>query len=286
MSVSVPPPVTLNGYLDACRRWVEITPPFDTGGASGAAPAGQPNPSNNVLNQCINAAIDTINRLVCIGDVQDLGPVSVPAAPFYRRGPYYIDYSPLLLYSGVPFEVVDVVWVSGDGSATVTRLEPANYYRDDPAAPPSFTQFQQFPQQPKPQSWFSAGTQIGLIPANNQGGTIYLSGRYGMNQLVNPLDVVTTPSQANVPFAFQNVIQYIAVLYLCARTLKDTNYQARNAQFLPLASDGLAAIYKWRNGSAPDGSQMIDTLRMITSSRLTGSSQPQSGQGQGQGGQQ
>src|ERR1700722_6761650 len=195
----------LANWRDIVRNWVEIIPPSNTGGSVGALPTGQPNPDNPTLNQCINAAIDLMNHVVCCGEIRDLTPINVSAAAAYRRGAHYVSYAGALGPVGtsiVNVQIVDAVWQGPSGN--ITRLEPYNWYTDDAGQPTKYRQFPQHLPQPVPQSYIIVGTQIGLIPPPNQGGQLILSVMPGLPQLTLDTDAITS-----LPYPFLDLIGYL-----------------------------------------------------------------------------
>lgn len=245
--------LNLNGIMDYTRRFVGVVPAIDTGGSTGQPTVGQPNPSNPLLIQAINAGIDVINRVVRCGPIHDLNPVPVNAAPFYRRGPAYVEFGGLVDTPLDVSEITSVVWV--DGNNNTSYVTPYNWnetFRD------MRTWQQQIPQ-PTPECWFASGTQVALLPAPSQGGTLYCQHTEAIPPLVNGADVISY-----VPVSLQSVVQYLAVLFIASVAVRDVEQQSRYDRFQPWAVDGVASIYKWKNGWDADGLKVIrDTIRMM-----------------------
>lgn len=272
-----PPPIpTLANWRDITRRWLEIVPGPDlpTPLSAGALPPGQPNPDNPTLNQAINSAIDLINQVVCCGSVTDLGGINVSAAPAYKRGFQYIDFSGQLGPIGtslVNVQIVDVLWQ--DASQNFTRLQPYTFYTDDVGQPAKYRPFQQLLQAPVPESYIILGNQIGLTPPVNQGGVLYLTILPALPQLTLDTDAIET-----LPYPYLDLIGYLSVILVGARTIRDVDQSTRAGQFLPLATQGLTNLYNWKGGSDPGGlNRVLDTLRMITSGGLSRLSQGNQG---------
>lgn len=275
---AAPPYPTRADWRDISRRWVEIVPPIDTAtGAAGALPTGQPNPDNPTLNQCINAGIDLINHVCCCGEIKDLTPIEVSAAPPYKRGVQYQSYAGSLGPVGtsiVNVQIADVFWEDANGN--FTRLQPYNWYSDDPGNPAKFRPFPQHAQQPVPESYIVVGTQVGLIPPPNQGGMLTLSVVTGLPQLSQDTDAIIS-----LPYPFLDLIGYLAVILLSARTIRDVDMSTRAQQFMPIVTEGLTALYNWKGGSDPGGlNRVLDMLRMVTNGGINRMGQPaQSSQG-------
>lgn len=247
--------LTLAQMRDYVWRLIQVVPQWDVDGSTlGTLAAGFSEPNKNTTNQAINEGIDAINRVVRIGAVSDLSPIAVNPAPIWKRGPYYIDFYADEQNSLDVAEVTDVVWVDGGGISY--RLEPYDYY--GPAR--EFMPYLQYSQEPHPRQYFMLGNQIGVLPAPNQAGTLYVTQMEGIPPLVNDTDPILY-----LPINYHAVVRYYAAMVLSARAAMDVEANDRFVKYRDLALNGLVEIYTWKNGYNQDS---IDAIKSTLQMRL------------------
>jgi hypothetical protein len=265
--VATPP--TLDQMIDEVRRYIQILPPIDyaTPGTSGAAPAGQPDPNNNMIIQAINDGIDAINSVVRVGLEVDL-TIATALPPNIKRGAFYVDVSSVIPNPLTAGEVTDVTWTDGNN---YMRLAPTDYY----AAEKDYTQFQQLaPSQP--QYFTVSGSQIGIVPPPSTTGTLYFNALTTIPNLVNGSDTITI-----LPVEYQPAVIYWAVVFLSIRQATDVEAATRAQAFGPIATQRTLLIYAWKNGfdntAIPSVREVLNMMWMQRNPQDLQSAQPQQG---------
>lgn len=255
--------LTLAQFRDSVRRRIEIQPVFDQTGNSadiGIIPPGQPDPNNLMMNTAINDAISMINRFVRVGN---LVPLSIAVtADTTERGPLSVDISSVIPAGTSFLEITNVKWDAGSGS--VWRLEPIGYYTK-PGAKPGYEPFQQYTPS-SPRQFLIVGNQVQIMPPPNANGNLRFSAAAVMAPLVNDSDTIATTV---LPVDMQPVIEYIAVCVLSARKASDVESVNRLQSYTPLANQGIAEIYAWKNGENATGIESVRATLNMTPLGLT-----------------
>lgn len=244
------PLLTLAQLRDTVRRHLEIQAAIDVGGNSGAAGSLSPDPTNPIINEAINEAIATVNRLVRLG-LADTASIAVSGQPATTRGIQFVDVSGIVSNVNSLVEI-EHVWFRSSGG-DIIALQPFSYYAPTRG-------HQSFPQQAtgRPAQFVLAGNQIGILPPSNIDGTLSFSYLPGMNYLFSDADTIR-----NVPYECQWSVVYWACYLLCAQKAYNVDYQARGQQYLQMAKESVLQNYIWKSGYNEEGVVSIrKTLQM------------------------
>lgn len=241
---------TLAQFRDTVRRHLEIQAPVDIQGNSGDAPSLTPDPSNPVINEAINEAIATVNRLVRLGSATTRS-LAISGQSATVRGIQFVDISAVVANVNALVEI-EHVWFTSKGGDIIT-LQPYSYYAPTKGHQP-------YPQQApgRPSQFVLAGNQIGILPPSNIDGTVTFSYLSGMNYLFADTDQIV-----GVPYECQWAVVYWACYLLCAQKSYNVDYQARGQVYQQLARETVLQNYIWKNGYTEEGVASIrKTLQM------------------------
>jgi len=229
---------------DRVRRiYLGITPPIDPqpttglpvpGAHPGDAPQQRPDPSNAVLNDCLELSIQDLNRKCDYNENRvDSFPVSAVEATY--RGPLFLSLQHFG-GDGVTRNIRRVVWTDSAGIPP-RILEATSWQRQDrlhavsESSPPGLPQFYLLEQ------W-----ELGIFPPPAQAGT--LSMLMG-NSPFGPGSDVDTIHQ--LPVDFHEVVYLGTAIRSLQRISEDAEARAKLQMITPQWGVGIGEIIAWKN---------------------------------------
>lgn len=237
-------------FRDSVRRKLGIVPPIDVSNIypPGAQPTNSPYPTNQQITDAFQDAISDINRK-CEFHVTGI-PVGVNAVDSSTIGPFGLylgDLTPNSTGTTNAFapnaRVVDVqraLWTP-TGSTIPVLLEPM--YRDNMDRSGESQYYRIPPSQPR--QWYVEGYVLYITPAQSEAGTLTLTCTTGIAGMTCDTDTLD-----QVPFDYQNVFEYQAIVNLSITQTMDVEAQARAALYGPKAADGMASFKAWVFGGS------------------------------------
>ncbi len=261
---------------DRCRRqYLGITPPVDSGGVIGAAPTYSPDPSNPVLNDCIDAAISTVNDAA---KLTANTAVAVPvAATTLQWGPTEIDIKDLgdAGRNGLN-DIKRCVW--NDGTNPPWPMKATTFEKWDQQNASSLFGYgctlDAMPPMQWPRWYYIAGNyKLFIFPSPTVGGTLQM---YVGTSILSPLGdsdyIEGLPADYNV-----DICLGAAVMWYRSRT-DDTNAQAKLTNYNPMWAGAVNKIVAWYNGQLQD---FQASLTLMTNRRQHGLHKVRNGEGWG-----
>lgn len=223
------------------QRWLEYHEPDEPCPALGAQPDDSPFPSNSLLDSVITSACNTVTRRCRMLDAIHYTEIAIPSQT--AGGPYMLRLDALPGFSdGQAVNIRRAYWIT-TGDTDYQRLEPiflgqqdtdqSNWMNDGPATP---------------QQIAVEGMSIYLLPGSDTGGTLRLTVGAG---LLAPMS--DDEGYDGIPEAYDDAVNYLALVELSMIPSGDKEMQARAAAFSPFAQAGLAEIDAWSDNLALDG---------------------------------
>lgn len=256
-------------FRDSVRRDLGIVPPIDVSNANppGAQPTNAPYPTNRQIDDCFQEAISDVNR-DCDFHMTDI-PVSVNAVtangPF---GLYLGDLTPNstgLTNAFAPnAKIIDVqrlTWTP-EGNTQSTLITPV--YRDNLDRSGNTDYFTVPPSMPR--AWYIQGYVLYVTPAQNQAGTYLITCALGVAGFTCDTDTLD-----QIPFDYQDVFKYQAIVNLSMTQTMDVEAQARAQMYGPKAAAGLKKFKEWIMGGtgAPQPVMLFKSYRTGYGTRRT-----------------
>jgi len=229
---------------DRIRRvYLGITPPIDPQGGTGVpvpgaqvgdAPTQRPDPSNAVLNDCIELAITDLNRK-CDFNENRVESFAVAGVPAGTRGPVWIDLQNIA-GNGVLRDIRRVVW--SDATHPSILLQATNWQTQDRLLSP----VERIPAG-LPNAYQLQGWQLGLSPAPSADGSLaFLFGTSPFGP-ASDTDIIH-----QLPVDFHEIAFLGAAIRSLSRIAEDQEAKAKMEMLIPQWTVGLSEIMIWKNG--------------------------------------
>jgi len=237
---------------DAIRRdKLRITPPIDTGtGIAGAVPPNRPDPSNQVLNDCISNALAKINRRVGFNTVVNV-PLTVPVT--FTNGPQEINLSAQIPPAYSLNDISRVFWTP-TGSPVGKVLEATLWQTEDRRRwdsinyPPSM-----------PERYYTDSYSLFLLPGSSGGGTLSLYIGQGILSPQNDGDFITLLS-----IDCQDVIVTACAVEWLLQNPEDAEQAAKLQTWGTELQVGVEELLNWKNSFNQKAQQSIGFLTYRT----------------------
>jgi hypothetical protein len=216
--------MTLAEYRDAIRRDMGLPVASDKGGKVGDPASTHPRPTNALINQKLNDAVEKFNLE---GGFAVANNVAVPVTAQTVNGPYSFSLWTLGasagMKQGATYEVRRVRW--DDGSGNRTRVDPASWEAIDRARrevdnmPPAL-----------PTCFWIEGNLLYISPAPASAGTLYLKVGTGVLDFDSDGDILES-----FPASVQPGIEFLAVALVALSQPSDPEMQVIAASYMPQA---------------------------------------------------
>jgi len=230
---------------DRVRRvYLGITPPIDPqpgtgapvpGAQAGDAPTQRPDPSNAVLNDCLEMAVADLCRK-CDYHENRVEAFPVAAYPAGFSGPAWVGLQEFLGSANLR-DIKRVVWT--DSTHPPTLLQGTSWQTRDRLQQP-----QEAVPCGLPVFYLLQGYELGLLPAPTAAGTLSMllgTSPYGP---VTDQDILR-----QLPVDFHEVVFVGAAIRSLSRIAEDAEAQAKLSTLVPVWLTGVGEVMTYKNGA-------------------------------------